>query len=87
MKVNKILENSNTEKIELNIRILEDQVLIEGTEETLSFLSKVINALACQEEDCGLQLSPNGAGKSFFSKESEYGIYIHRLPCGHKKQP
>lgn len=86
MNVNKVLENSNANKIELNIRMLEDQVLIEGTEETLSFLSKLINAHANKDEDCGIQLSPNGAGKSFFNKESEYGIYIHRIPCEHKKR-
>lgn len=70
-------------KVNLTIRPLDgeaDVVLIEGTREALEFLGQLLLAQAtCQ--DCGFQLTPDGAGKKLFSIESTKGVYIHRLPC------
>ncbi|HEV7644707.1 MAG TPA: hypothetical protein VGO50_12240 [Pyrinomonadaceae bacterium] len=85
MKTNKILDSFADQKLNLIVRLLEkeepeenDMVLIEGSSQALSFLGKLLLAHAEDEED-GVQISPKGAGRVFFSKESTLGIYIHRL--------
>lgn|GEM_PF-2131720 len=55
-------------------------VLIEGSPKALRFLASLLGAQA-RAKDCGSQLHPNGPGNIFFSRKSELGIYIHRLPC------
>jgi len=68
------------------ITILEkdDFVLIEGTKESLMFLSKLIAAQS-KANDVGFHLSPFGAGCQLFSKKSTKGIYIHRIKK-HRKE-
>jgi hypothetical protein len=61
-------------------------VLIEGASESLKFLAHILLALA-NEEGCGFQLSPKGTGMAWFAKDSQLGIYLHRLPCVDKKPP
>jgi hypothetical protein len=67
-------------KVKLTLRFLEDEkgIVIESEREGLEFLGKLFLAQA-SSEDCGFQLGPFGAGKAFFSKLSEVGLYIHRL--------
>lgn len=55
--------------------------LIEGDTEALEFLGQLLIAQARFEMDRAFQISPNGAGSALFGKESDTGIYIHRLPC------
>ena len=55
-------------------------VLIEGDRAALESFAKVVLALAA-DEDCGYGLSPRGPGSKYFTKDSEIGFYIHRLPC------
>jgi len=65
----------------LTIRLLDDEtVLVEGTSDALTFLSKLLQAHVEERED-GRHLGPNGPGQVFFTEESTLGIYIHRLPC------
>jgi hypothetical protein len=61
-------------------------VFIEGKSIALEMLGKVIIAQSKFENDCGLQISPKGAGNMFFKRSSTHGIYIHRLPCTDKKK-
>ena len=58
-----------------------DMVLIEGEAEALEFIGKVIIAQAKFKKDCSFFMGPSTAGKTFFTKNSTHGIYIHRLPC------
>jgi hypothetical protein len=60
-------------------------ILIEGDRLSLEWLSDVIRAQAAYESDCGFFVAPNGPGNIFFGKDSEFGIYIHRLPCTEKR--
>ncbi|MBA3712288.1 MAG: hypothetical protein H0W76_07535 [Pyrinomonadaceae bacterium] len=71
--------------VKLTCRMMDGFVLPEGTEETLEFLGKLFLAQAHDESSCKKSLEPNGAGSIFFTKESNVGIYIHRLPCEHGK--
>ena len=77
--------------VKLNLRLLErgggedgPDVLIEGSKKSLQALARVILAVAA-DEDCGYGFSPKAAGNAHFSKKSELGIYIHRLPCMNKR--
>ena len=56
-------------------------ILIEGDAEALAFLGHLLISQSGFQNDCGLQLSPKGPGQVFFSRKSDTGIYIHRLPC------
>lgn len=81
------LYSRKTKRAKLTVRKLDrDTVLIEGSSESLKFLAHIILALA-EEEDCGFEMSPNGAGNAWFTKEAKLGIYLHRLPCTGKKRP
>jgi hypothetical protein len=72
----------------LNVRILPlgegeegvPSVLIEGDEDTLVFLADLLLAQV-QDSDCGTGISPSGPGSVFFNPQSQYGIYVHVLPC------
>jgi hypothetical protein len=68
-------------KIKITIRPLakdDDTLLIEGEREGLEFLGRLFLAQA-RSEDCGFQIGCDRAGKSFFTKISTGGLYIHRL--------
>jgi hypothetical protein len=81
------LYSRRAEKAKLTVRKLDrDTVLIEGTSNSLRFLAQILLALT-EEQDCGFQLSPRGAGSAWFAKDAELGIYLHRLPCIGKKPP
>jgi hypothetical protein len=74
-------------RAKLTVRKLNrDTVLIEGTSDSLKFLAHILLALT-DEEDCGFQFSPKGAGKAWYAKDSQLGIYLHRLPCVAKQPP
>ena len=55
-------------------------VLLEGDRTALEFLGNLLVACARSDEH-SVQLSPRGAGKNRFSKESTLGLYVHKLPC------
>ena len=57
-------------------------VLIEGSATALEFLGHYVIAHARGDiEDCGVGLSPKGAGSGWFTKNATLGFYLHRLPC------
>jgi len=62
----------------ITIKEEEDFILIEGTKESLIFLSNLFAAQSKANDD-GFHLSPFGAGSHLFSKKSTKGIYIHRI--------
>lgn len=81
-----VCEEYSEKDVKITIKKLnKDFVLIEGDKVSLEFLGKLLIAQANFEDDCGFQMSPDGAGCSFFSNDSKFGIYIHRLPCEHGK--
>ena len=66
-------------KVELNVRILEDEVvLIQGNKESLKLLGTLFLTLAEGDEE-KIQVSPRDAGSTFFNKKSELGIYINKI--------
>lgn len=57
-------------------------VLIEGSAVALEFLGRYLIAHSQTDEyDCGVELSPSGPGRGWFTKASTLGFYVHRLPC------
>ncbi|MDR1148718.1 MAG: hypothetical protein LBK66_08815 [Spirochaetaceae bacterium] len=61
----------------LNIWKDKDIIFIEGDTTSLEFLSKLILAQAKTDTNDSISISPKGAGKMFFSKKSQFGLYIH----------
>ena len=58
------LYSRKTKKAKLTVRKLDrGTVLIEGTSNALKFLAQILLALT-EEQDCGIQFSPSGAGKA-----------------------
>jgi hypothetical protein len=76
-------------KVGLTVKLLPEEkpegkpsVLLEGDRTSLEWLADMILASAANEQDCGNFVAPDGPGNIFFNKKkSEFGIYIHRLPC------
>jgi len=67
----------------ISISLLDDLVLIEGDGEALLMLSELLAAHA-RGHDCGLQLSPTGAGNELFTEKATHGLYLHRTGgCSH----
>src|SRR5207244_8059837 len=57
-------------------------ILLEGDRTSLEWLADWILAQAAFEKDCGDFAAPDGPGNYYFNKRSsEFGIYVHRLPC------
>jgi hypothetical protein len=73
-----ICEKYSKQKINLNIEYKDDFIIISGNRNTLEFIGNLILAQAEYKKDNGFQISPNGAGKKFFTKTSKIGLYINR---------
>ena len=56
-------------------------ILVEGTEEGLKFLGKLLIAQAEDQISCKKHISPNGPGSALFTRTSDAGLYMHRIPC------
>lgn len=61
-------------------KLNKNTVLLEGDRVSLEFLGDLLHACARSEEH-EVQFSPTGAGMARFSKQSNLGFYVHRLPC------
>ena len=61
-----------------------DYVLLEGNKAAFEYLAKLFLTRA-NARDCGFQISPHGAGSALFKRGSEFGLYLHRLPCKGKR--
>ena len=57
----------------------DDVLVIEGTKESLMFVSELFAAQA-QATGGGYCISPLGAGRAWFAPGSTKGIYIHLVP-------
>jgi hypothetical protein len=62
-------------------------VLIDGPPEALKMLGELLLAVAHEEAGSSFSISPNGAGRFHFSRDSELGIYIHHNPVGCAAKP
>lgn len=81
-----LCEQYHGKGVALSIKNLEDDaILLEGGSYSLEFLARLILAQAGFKKDCGFQISPTGAGASFFAAGSK-GIYIHRTGDGSKSR-
>ena len=76
------------QKVRLAVKVLPEEkrkglpsILLEGDRTSLEWLADIILASAADERDCGSFVAPDGPGNVYFNKSSEFGIYIHRLPC------
>jgi hypothetical protein len=68
----------------IKIRILDgdghlDAVLIEGDKDTLNFFADLIKSMANDDEVEKVSISPDGAGKIYFSEASKLGLYINKI--------
>jgi len=88
MKTDDICKFYATQKVDLTIRMLEDDededgqypmILIEGKSNALKMLAEILLAVSDETVDGGFFISPFGAGSAFFSKSATLGIYIHSL--------
>lgn len=77
----RVCEKYLKKKIKIRIYIKRDIIFVEGTKDSLEFLSRLFLAQANFKTDCGFQISPFGAGRFFFHPRTEKGLYIHRIPC------
>jgi hypothetical protein len=66
-------------KVKIKIKNMGEFILIEGNHESLKFLSDLFAAQSLTEKDTGFQILPNGAGSKLFEKDSDMGIYIHKI--------
>lgn len=85
MSMKEILNKTEPNQVDIKITYDVDMIFVEGDSDTLEFIGKLFIEMAKEENDCGLQLSPSGAGKAYFNKQSRMGIYIHRLPCANDR--
>jgi hypothetical protein len=68
----------------ITCQTMDDSILIEGNREALEFLGNLLLAQAQDLDCCHKSIAPNGPGSALFTKQSNIGIYIHRLPCDHE---
>lgn len=82
MSPNEVCEKYADKRGDLRLQILRaeeglNSVLIQGSPRALRLLADLLIAVADDENDGGFSISPDGAGKYHFSKESELGVYIN----------
>ena len=76
-------------RVSLTVKVLPEKkreglpaILLEGNRASLEWLADSILAQAGDQRDCSSFFGPDGPGYRFFNKkDSEFGFYIHRLPC------
>lgn len=86
MSVDNICKMYAKKRIKIKLTIENDMVIIEGKASAFEFLGNLFLAHSKGNSlDCGFQMSPFGAGKSYFESNSTNGLYLHRIPCTHKK--
>lgn len=54
-------------------------IAIEGDAKSLCFLADLLLAQALDTIDCGIQIEADRS--AYFTDETEFGLYIHKLPC------
>jgi hypothetical protein len=85
MNADEVCEKYAESHVGLSIKLLADPeggsstVWVQGSANALRMLAELLEAVASESANDGFSISPDGAGRDHFSKESELGIYIHRL--------
>lgn len=83
MSTNEVLIAHDRADIRLKIADLDSTtVLIEGNRDALLFLSRLLAAHA-QASSCGFQMSQNGSGSRWLTRDSSKGLYIHCTDACH----
>ena len=81
LSINDVFEMYEKKGAKVTARKLnKNTVLLEGDRVSLEFLGDLLHACARSEEH-EVQFSPTGAGMARFTKQSNLGFYVHRLPC------
>jgi len=88
MRPDEICEKHSTHSVGLVLKLLREDdeelapsILIEGSEEALKMFGELLLSVASERPGSSFSLSPSGAGRFHFSKDSELGLYIlHSLP-------
>ena len=87
IRPDRVAQHYHAAGVDLRIRVLPPEgeyskpmIVIEGHAEALLFLADLLLAQATDELDCGFQVDLPAPG--LLSDQSQYGIYIHALPCG-----
>lgn len=87
MKPDEVCEKHSNKKVGLSIQLMDPEeqgeepsmVLIEGSSYALGMLAELLTAVATESIVDGFSISPFGAGRIHFAKNSKLGVYIHRL--------
>lgn len=78
MSTNDVIKKYENSGVRITIRELDKHdLLIEGTRDGLLFLAQLITACAEDPDEDGVGISPFGAGNSWFTQQSNKGMYIH----------
>lgn len=84
MNTNDVFDKYSTSGVSIRIDTIDSDdssannvVLIECNSAGLQMLSELFNAIAQDKGRCGIQISPSGAGKIYFSPLSRLGLYVH----------
>ncbi len=81
--IEEVIDSYGESDVGIHIALIgENTILLEGNAETLKFLGELLLAMS-NSSDCGIQFTPNGAGRRFFVTSSRYGFYIHRPEVCH----
>jgi hypothetical protein len=83
MKPDDVCVSYANRNVKVTCRLMGDFLLLEGAQDALEFLGQLLLAQARDERSCKNSIGPKSAGNALFSKNSDLGIYIHRLPCEH----
>lgn len=68
-------------RVKLHVKKLDQYtIFIEGRAEAFEFLGRFLLAFS-DEDDCTTHISPKSAGSRWFTKNSKFGFYFHKLPC------
>jgi hypothetical protein len=72
-----VLDRYPPDKVQITVKDDGDVVVVEGDSLSLTFLAELIAAQATAV-DCGIELSPTGAGSAYFGRDSNKGLCFHR---------
>jgi hypothetical protein len=89
MTPDKVCERLSVTPVALSIKMIDADVslqngdvpllVVEGSEQALKFLAKILIAVAESKKSDTFCISPAGSGNSHFDKASTHGIYVRRI--------
>ena len=71
-----IMKEIYSPKVKLKIRVEKHFIYVEGSKISLEWLSQIIHAYANQDYEDDFWIEPNGAGATYFSRNSKMGLYL-----------